>query len=1113
MGIKSTRDFSEVKIMLKLTEGGLSSTAREEIKKEIFRLTEEKKCAFLIVPEQKTVTAEKEMCDFLPSYAPLYFEVTNFTRLANAVFRSIGKIAGEYSTKAKDALIMWRTLSELSPYLNIMSTSKEVNTGLVLKALMATAEMKSAGAVPSEIAEILNTGSLKSDKLLSNKLEDISKIMSLYKTLHDEKYSDVGDDLETLAGVLEEHPGFFGDSAFFVEGFTSFTEPQYKLLGILMKNTDVNILLPISKRCRDFFEYTEIRDTEERILSLADKGGVKKSLVRPDSRDESQNPVISEVGDLLWQRFGKADGENVESFKDAIRIFEAEDPYEEADFICQDIKRRVMAGERYRDFAVVMRDGEMYGGIIDEAFSNSGIPYFMSKSKELFTFEEIKLIYAAYAVIGSDFAREDVISYIKCGFTGLSREACDEFELYVEKWQINGKRFTDGILWNMNPNGFSSRVSEDMGEKLLSINASREKITEPLLRFKAALSTAKTVKEHARVLTEFLCDINLYEQIEKRRAELTALGENEKADERGEIWRVIVESLDTIAEALDDSEADRESFASRLRVVHSFMKIGKIPTRYDEVTLGSADMLRLSEKKHIYLMGVNSGEFPRAVKSNSYFSEKELSALSRAGVISLQNEDIPYARELFSFTRAFLSAREDITLIYTTRDASFTACEPENIIKRIGEITGGAVMPVRISSLSAYERIYSPSSALLLSGDGNEGEIIKSALCDFGYSEELENASKNIRNEALRLGDSVLERVYPRDLALTQTRIDTYVNCPLSYYLKYNLRLSENEKAEFDARNIGTFIHAILENFFKEVREKKIPISEIDEDGKRALVERSAKEYLDSVISDTGMGGKREEVLLKRLCRSALPVVSGLCDELSDCKFLPQYFELKIGGHDPKSPEAAKFSFDDGNVFVYGSIDRVDTYQSDSGDVFVRVIDYKTGSKSFSPDDLLDGKNLQMFLYLRSVVESENGEFKEELGLKEGGKLIPAGVIYVKTDMSDVVIGHSDGAAADEAIQKKQERRGMILNDEESLSAMNTKFIPVKFKKNGEPDSRSEKFLYTREGWDEITKTISDTVGKISKQMRSGDISTPKGSDASACSYCKFKPFCRSKLK
>ena len=242
-------------------------------------------------------------------------------------------------------------------------------------------------------------------------------------------------------------------------------------------------------------------------------------------------------------------------------------------------------------------------------------------------------------------------------------------------------------------------------------------------------------------------------------------------------------------------------------------------------------------------------------------------------------------------------------------------------------------------------------------------------------------------------------------------------------------------------------------------------------------------------------------------------MVDGLCDEFKGSSFVPRFFELKIDRNDENLPEPAAFVGEDGErVYVYGSIDRVDTYKS-GDDVFVRVVDYKTGTKIFSPADIDDGKNLQMFLYLKSIVDTKKEGFLKEVGVENGGRLIPAGVIYVKAEIGDVKIDRPSEADALEEVKKSQKRLGMLLDDPESISAMNASYIPVKFKKDGEPDANSKSRLYSYEGWETLCDKMNGVIGGVSKRMRGGDIqATPmvRSYGKTPCEYCKFKPICRN---
>jgi len=1136
--------------MLRIIRGGLYSTAHEDIVREILEKTALGERVLLLVPEQESVIAETEITPQLSKNALLNFEVINFSRLADKVFREVGGLAGEYSDKARDALIMWRVLTELAPVLHMTNSAPvsatlgtaeertdEITIGLVTKALSAYNEIRALSLSPDELLTLADSDKLATNVRLKKKLQDIAHIATTYKKLHSERFADVGDSLELLAKKLTEHPEVFKGVSIYIEGFTSFTEPQYKILAALNKSTALTAVLPMSKLQEGLFEFSEIKNTQKRLKDDVARGEVSVSDAKISY---AKSQVLREVYSLLWQPFEKLDRDT--DIKDAVRIFEAQDPYEEASFICADIKRKIMAGASARDFAIIAASADKYLGIIDTALEDAALPYFISKKKGVSSFEAIKLIFTAMKIVENDrFAREDVISYIKCALSDITEDECDEFELYTEIWQITGRRFYDRIEWNMSPSGYSTRRASDEGEVLSRINRIRDTVISPLEKYSQDRKEAHTVAAHAAALYNFLCELQLEKKIYGRCDELAELGEADYSAEAENLWKIICRALDTLVSTLGDTKIDGVGFENLLRVVLSIEEIGKIPAHYDEITVGSADMIRVRGKKHIYLLGVNAGEFPASPKENSYFTDKDKALLNLIdSELKLDTgAEIAYARELFSFSRAFSYASESVTLLYSLRDEGFASCAPSDVIARIGEMTKKKVVtdgvekevmltPVKISSLALGDRIYCPAAAIdLLCKDG--GGEIKKALCEVGYKKDVEISGKSVKNESLTLGN-ITKSIYNKDLALTQSMIDKYVSCPFSYYLGYNLRLSENERAEFDSANVGTFIHSILETFFKGITNPD-ELKDMTPDVRERRVHDAAEDFLKRVAGDDIDKDKRLALQLSRLKDAVLPVVEGLCDELANCKYVPKFFELKIESEKEKKkkkdyvdiqdtderpvPSPTPAIFDTGNgecVYIYGAIDRVDTYKCD-GDVYVRIIDYKTGSKTFSPDDIDKGKNLQMFLYLKSIVESQNPEFLCELGVEDGGSVIPGGVIYVNTDMSDVKIAHADKDVALGAIKANQKRRGMILNDKESIDAMSRAHIPVRIKSNGDPHASDKKFLYTREEWDGIMDRISNKITEISRDMRCGKISTSENAGKkkdNPCDYCKFKPICRT---
>ena len=996
-----------------------------------------------------------------------------------------------------------------------MTSGGEINAGLVEKSLIAMKEAVALGLSPEELsatADEIKRRGVKQDRRLAEKLSDLSRIMSLYKTLLKENFQDSDDQLSMLEKKLREGgEELLSGVKIYIQGFTSFTEPQYRVLAALMRHTDVTVALCLPKAAADRFEYTEIRDAHERLVRLANKEGVDVSQKRLDGRNTPCPTLITEICDSIWRTNGKIDKSCLQN-DGALRIFAAETPYDECDFIAQDIKRRVMAGERYSDFAIVARSIDAYGGIMNTAFDKAGIPLFLTVRQDISSYEVIKLIYSAFSAVSGGYQRADVIAYSKCSISGIPRSLSDEFELYCEMWQINGRRFTDGEFWNMNPNGYDSRP-ENIDEKLSRIDLARHSITDPLINLEAGLS-GDTVLSHAKALFAFMQELRLEEKLIERAEKQRRAGDKDAALDTERLYRTICDVLDAICKILPDTKISPSTFLNLLKIAFSEADIGRIPSFVDKVTAGSADTMRVYGKKHIYILGLSFGSFPRSVSDDAYFTDKDRSRLSGYNLNLPLESNTRSARELYYLIRALSFAERSVTLLYPERDSSFKPTLPSDAINRIVALTEGAVEPVRISSLSPIDRTFSPEYALEHSfTDGEASAAISKALCDTGYADRLHLSSQSIKNSSLKLSTDIAERFYGERIPLSQSKIDKFVGCPMSYFCSYNLKLSPEKRAEFDAGSIGTFVHSVLENFFKYIRENNSDIKSLTEEERDRILLGVAKRFIDDSFEGVARRSARIDAQIDRLRRAARPVVDSLCREFSNSEFQPVFFELGINRKDQDAPEPAVFKTSDGReIFINGIVDRVDTYKSGE-DVYVRIVDYKTGQKTFSKDDIAEGKNLQMFLYLKSIIETEKSGFRDRIGAGEGGRLIPAGVIYMKADIKDGKIPRSDPEAAKAAVEEMQLRIGLVLDEEESLAAMNPSYLPVKYDDKGKPTRYTVQNLYTLPEWDSFCDTISNVMRDIGDRMVSGDISaTPfkNGKKNSSCTYCDFKAICRN---
>ena len=1089
--------------MLNIIEGGFLSGTHEYVIERIRALTVAGERAFLIVPEQQTVTREAEMTDLLPASAPLTFEVTNFTRLADTVFRTVGGIDGEHLDRTRRALVMWGVLRRLGKKGEI-NVNGDISAGLVDRTLAAVADMDSAGIKSDELL-FAKDALGEADRRLISKMSELGKIMAEYKRVTEERYVGGANDVAAMERMLKANPEVFSGAHFYVEGFTSFTESQYAVLAHLATVTDVSASLVIPKSMRDAFEYLETVDTEKRLLLLAKKCGFEARITRFDGCVGNQ--YINECIKEIWRTEPKIDPA-VLPYSNEIKIIESNNPFDECDFIAEDISRRVSRGARFSDFAIIARHADGYDGIIDRALAKAHVPCFYSRKRDADSFKPIKLIHSAYAAILYGYRAEDVIAYAKCTPGDLTRDECDELELYIKTWQIKGHNLLSDEPFTMNPDGYSSRKAPDIEARLEALTAARKKLISPLARLHEATKCSKTVKDHATALVNYLVEIRLESAIRNEAKELFDLGEILASEEYEGLWQSICRALDILVSTVGGEECTADSFHAQLKIALSGASVGRIPSFSDSVVVGSADSIHLHNKNHLYVLGINRQEFPETVSDNAYFTDKDKHTLSKLGLNIDADREIRGAKELFVFLRALSYANESATLLYTKESAGGAETPRAEVIGKIISMIGEkTILFKRSSDVATEERIISPESGIDKLGKlpCEKNRSLSEALSEAGLDDIITVSEGRITNDRMKVVDATDRRDEP--LPLTQSMIDDYNNCPFLHFLKYKLRLTPERRAEFDSRNIGTFVHAVIEGFFTKVKKNGLSFSELDDKAVEVLTDECTKEYVDT-LENKDLSA-REELLISRLREASLPVIRDLRDEFSQSSFVPRYFELKIENGRDDMPEPARFSDSTGGeVYVYGTIDRVDTCKI-GDEVYVRVVDYKTGKKTFSPEDLLKGKNLQMFLYLQSITDTQNQKFLGELGVEEGHAPKPAGVVYVNTEIGNVKVGSSSEEDVRAALSDAQKRIGMILEDADVINATGKDYSPVRLTKKNQIHKSDIKKAYTEEGWEELSETVSRVIGDIAGRMRKGEIcATPSGEDA--CKYCNFKALCRS---
>ncbi len=1070
--------------------------------------------SFLLVPEQQTVTTEGQMADRLPPSAPLLFEVTNFTRLANTVFRRVGGLSYRYAGAGTRTLFMWRAMGELLPLLHEKEGKGDL--GRVRKMTSAMGELSAHALSPGDLEKAARA--LPEGDRLREKLEDLSLLYTLWRALLREQYDDVAEDLDRLAKLLSAE-NLLAGTHIYVDGFTSFTEQEWRILRALAAGCEMTVTLTLPEGRAGDLTFEETRHTYARLQKMAAEAGTP--FVRRDM-GEGKRSASPCLGGVLPHLFSTTPVDTLAGAfppEGELRIVSSQDAFYAAAYIAADIARRVQEeGALYRDFAVIARSADRYAGILDIALSDADIPCFMAKKTDISAYAAVKLIYTAYAVCTSGWRQGDVISYLKCGMSGVSVDDVDIFELYVTRWKLNGRRFTGDTAWNMNPDGYTDRLSDRGKEIIRRVEAVRCRLVEQLTPLSESCGMGP-VSGHCRALFRFLSSLSVEEQLKERAAAARLAGDGEEADMLDRLYPTLCDALDRLADTLPDVEVNAEQFTDLLRLLLSEVELARIPASRDAVTVGSADLLRIEAPRHVYLIGVNDGEFPATVDTASLFSEGECRILSELGLSLEPDLLIRAAKELFYFARAFSLGRESVTLLYTETTLSGGAEQPAAVLSRIRGLCG--IKDIHTADLPPIDLLWRPTGASdylgLLHGTPTGDALEHTLGKESRYAARVEALSHPVVEPECRLSPETANGLYGQGVYLTQSRMDRYVGCPFSYFCQYVLKLDAAPVIEFDAGNAGSLLHAVLERFFAVVYADGGRIENLGQETVERILDDILDGYLVAVCPPGIERTPRFAHLVATLRRSALLVVQELIEEFSQSDFRPMFFEMNLTEDTEDAPGAMPFTLENGTrVSLAGRVDRVDTYEKD-GTTYLRVIDYKSGSKSFSLEDVERGLNTQLLVYMISLWKSQNPAFRRKLA--GDGEILPAGVLYTGARAGDVRYNTPGQAVnATEDARRKIPRSGLLLDNVDVLRAMDKdlggRYIPIKLKKDGSYYAASEKSLASLSRMGELVGEIDRVICRIAGDMQSGEASArPLNADKkhpAACRWCDMKPVCRS---
>ncbi len=1078
--------------MLRIIYGAAGTGKSAAIMDEIRRGADSGSRYILLVPEQYSHEAERELCAVCGDGLSLYAEVLSFTGLAREVSAECGGAAAEYLDKGGRLLCMALAAGALYSRLRVYGAARH-RAELQTMLLGAVDEFKSACITSAQLLAAAEG----CEGALGDKLHDLALILEAYDGVVANGKADPADRLSVLAQQIERS-SLGADTCVFVDGFTDFTVQERRVLeALLLRGVQLCVCLSCDSLDGGSEVFTLGRITASALRRFAADNGIEVSTERRTGESSKLRPLA----DFSENMFSCRAVEKTDC-GGCIRIIRAPDMNAECELAASEALRLVRdTGCRWRDIAVCAKGFDDYRLLLESSFSRYGVPVYTARKTDMLSKPLPALISAAYEIVLGGWEADDVFEYLRTGFGGLDTDECDELENYVFTWQLHGSAWTREEPWGMHPDGYGRELDEAASKRLEHIALLRETVRAPLLRFARRSSEAADAYGQAQALAGLLEELHLAEKLQTHSEELEAEGRAADAKECAQLWDITVTALEQCAAVLGETPADAEYFGRLFSLMLSRYDIGTIPVSLDCVTAGEMDRMRRRNIKHLIVLGASDERIPGTETDTGVFSSDERRRLLEMD-IDLGGAGDSELWRAFSVVYSCLTLpSESLTFSYCASDAGGAAQRPAFVVNRARAMFDIDVQELDLDSV----RLNARAPALELAAQSlHGGSSIASGAAEF-FAEYEPEKLKSLENAANRSRGSLSRRsvraLYGDKLHLSASRIDRFAACRFSYFMQYALRAKPREPAGFTAPETGKFMHRILEQVTREVSAMG-GYKSVSDETVAALCDKYVSEYVKCELNDFRDKSKRFVYLFRRLTAQARQIVLDLADELRRSDFTPLSFELDFS----KTPELEPLELGDGEdrLVLTGIADRVDGWLHD-GKLYLRVVDYKTGNKKFELSDVLYGLNLQMLLYLFSL--GKNGQ------ALYGREVVPAGVLYVPARDESVL---ADSDISDEELEKKRGsklmRSGLILNEPELLAAMEhedaRKYIPIKFSSKGEPCDA----LASAERFGTLAKHIGKTLCDMAAELRRGSIAADPyyaGQQETACINCDYFDACR----
>ncbi|MCA9094252.1 MAG: exodeoxyribonuclease V subunit gamma, partial [Planctomycetaceae bacterium] len=875
----------------------------------------------------------------------------------------------------------------------------------------------------------------------------------------------------------EENWGRFPEfSMVVVDGFTDFIETQYHLLQHLLGRSErMYLSLPLEKQGNRPDLFARSQRVLERLRLI---GPVKTFHIAPEPSAETSPRAIRRIADSLFDN-----PRTIKKSNDAegLEIWGLTGPRGEVRHSALRIQELLRQGVPADQIVVGLRDVQGYGDLIDELFTEAGIPFYCESSIPLRRAPLIIALLQLLKIISEDWSYPALLSGLRNDFLRYQWESGEDFVpmlgQFLRAEEITGGRelILDRLVKRVN------EASEEDRPPLESLHTDLQRLSELLSATEKSGTWSQWTGRLLHLANEF--GINRFGS--------TRDHQNDASERHA--WGAFVETIEGVAETLtllpaNDDRLSLDEFLIELEDLLNVVALKDKSPRTGDVLILDVGEVRHLEVSHLFLLGLTERSFPSRSSENCIYNERDRTALNAKG-IRLQLKEQRLQDEMLLFYGITTRARKHLVLSYPHVDSSGEELNCSPYVEALRDLFDPAAVqqiteehldpvPSRTQMLGLRDqRIVATAEVLerqpaLFAGlieRRDQGDLCRNLAAavemnlrryhDRGFT-PYEGMLRNAANRAY------LSDHYGTNREFTVSQLEAYAACPFRAFVSETLKITPHSIPGLGTDHLfrGTVLHDLLSNLHLELN-RELETGSVEQAG---MVDWIANRFIEMVhdqfrshVNLGGIIGTLREIERDFLLEWAEPYsrqvdfYEQMTRKMLGSPLRPVKFELSFGYDRHSKIEHPPLVLGEGNeqVKLAGRIDRIDECASDELTLY-GLIDYKSGSPPKCNDKTVSsGRELQLAVYALAI---------EQLGLL-GNESLLAQVGY--------------------------------------WSLREEGFVPSA----GAPniDQRSPD-----EGWQHLMRTARSVVPKLVLALRNGEF-PPYNTDQECTSHCQYKTVCR----